>query len=379
MKDNTKYVGLDVSKEKIAVAIADADRDKEPRFLGMITNRPEAVRKLMKKLGEPEQLKVCYEAGPTGYGLYRLLISLGIECEVIAPSLTPQKPGDRVKTDRRDALRLASLYRANELTSIYVPTKEDEILRDLVRAREDAKEDLLRAKHRLNKFLMRWEIHRPKNIKKNWTYAYREWIDSLTFESSVSQSVFNEYRQQIVEIEQRMQRLEKEIQVQAEEGFHAPMIQALQVLRGISVLTATALVAEIGSFRRFKKAGQFMAYNGLVPSESSSGESRKQGKITKTGNRHVRWLLIESAWSYRYVPVVKGNLKKRQEGQPASITSISWKAQKRLHSKYRQLLERGKAPGKAVTAVARELAGFVWAIAQAVEIERDQARASLAK
>lgn len=370
MKDTTKYVGLDVSKEKIAIAIADAGRE-EPRYYGMISNTPEALRKTMRKIGNPEQLRVCYEAGPTGYGIYRFLISLGIECEVIAPSLTPQKPGNRVKTDRKDALLLARSYRSNDLTPIYVPMEEDEILRDLVRTREDSKEDLLRAKQRLTKFLLRRDIHPPKTIKKKWTYAYREWLDALSFESSTLNIVFQEYLQQLVEIEQRMKRLEKEIQTQAEEGFHAPMIQALQVLRGVSVLTATGLVAEIGSFRRFKKASQFMAYNGLVPSESSSGEVRKQGKITKTGNRHVRWLLIESAWSYRYKPVVKGNLKKRQEGQPATINAISWKAQQRLHNKFNRLVGRGKAPGKAITAVARELAGFIWAIAKEVEVERN--------
>ncbi|TQS72156.1 IS110 family transposase [Ornithinibacillus gellani] len=371
MKDNTKYVGLDVSKEKIAVAVADEGR-AEPRYYGMIPNSPAAIRTVMKKLGNPDNLKVCYEAGPTGYGIYRYLFSLGIDCEVIAPGLIPKRPGDRVKTDRRDALRLATLYRAGELTPIHVPTEEDEILRDLVRAREDTKEDLLRAKQRLTKFLLRRDINPPNTIKKKWTYAYREWLDKLSFESSTLNIVFQEYLQQLVELEQRMQRFEKEIQKQAEEGFHAPMIQALQVLRGISVLSATALVAEIGSFRRFKKAGQFMAYNGLVPSEESSGEIRKQGKITKTGNKHVRWLLIESAWSYRYKPVVKGNLKKRQEGQPASITAISWKAQQRLHNKFNRLIGRGKAPGKAITAVARELAGFIWAIANEVELARDK-------
>jgi transposase len=370
MKDTTKYVGLDVSKEKIAVATADEGRG-EPRYLGMISNTPESLRKLIKKLGTTEQLKVCYEAGPTGYGIYRLLLSLGVDCDVIAPSLIPQKPGDRVKTDRRDAIRLAQLFRAGELTSVHVPTKEDEALRDLVRAREDAKEDELRAKHRLTKFLLRHDIHPAKGINR-WTCAYREWLDSLSFEYSTQNVVFEEYHQQLVEIEQRIQRLEKEIQNQAEQGYHSPMIKALQVLRGIAVITATALVAEIGSFRRFKTASQFMAYVGLVPSESSSGDVRRQGKITKTGNRHARCLLIESAWSYRYKPVVKGKLKKRQEGQPASIIATSWKAQKRLHNKYYRLLSKGKAAPKAITAVARELAGFIWAIAQEVELKREQ-------
>lgn len=359
MKDTTKYVGLDVSKEKIAVAIADEGRN-EPRYLGMISNTPNAIRQLVKKLGNPDQLKFCYEAGPTGYGIYRLLVSIGVECAVIAPSLIPQKPGDRVKTDRRDALRLAQLFRAGELTSIYVPTKEDEALRDLVRIRKDGKEDELRAKHRLTKFLLRRDIHPPKGIKR-WTYAYREWLETLTFENSMLRLVFEEYLHQLLVIEQHIKRIDDEIQKQAEEGFHAPMIQALQVLRGVATITATGLVAEIGSFRRFKTPSQLMAYAGLVPSEHSSGEIRKQGSITKTGNRHLRWLLIESAWSYRYKPVVKGKLKKRQEGKSASINAISWQAQQRLHKKYYRLLARGKASGKAVTAIARELAGFVWA------------------
>lgn len=369
MKDATKYVGLDVSKEKIAVAIADEGR-KEPRYFGMISNTPESLRKLVKKLGTAEQLKFCYEAGPTGYGIYRVLLGMGVDCEVIAPSLIPQKPGHRVKTDRRDAIRLAQLYRAGELTSIHVPTKEDEALRDLVRAREDTKEDELRAKHRLTKFLLRYDIHPPKGVNK-WTYAYREWLDSLSFESSMQKTVFQEYRQHLVEMEQRIQRLEKEIENHAEEGYHASIIQALRVLRGVATITATALVAEIGSFQRFQTPKQFMAYLGLVPSESSSGEVRRLGKMTKTGNRHARRLLVESAWSYRYKPVVKGKLKKRQEGQSANMTAISWKAQHRLHNKYYRLLSKGKAAPKAITAVARELAGFIWAIAKEVETNRE--------
>lgn len=364
MKDNTKYVGLDVSKEKIAVAIADEGRS-EPVYYGMIPNTPEAIRKLINKLGSPEQIRLCYEAGPTGYGIYRFLLGLGIACEVIAPSLIPQKPGERVKTDRRDALKLAKLYRAGELTSIYVPTEDDEALRDLVRAREDVKEDELRAKHRLVKFLLRNEIHPPTGTKK-WTKKYWQWLDKLSFKRTTSQAVFTEYLHQLKEIQQRLKRFEEEIENQAREGVHAPMIQALQVLRGVAIITATSLVAEIGSFKRFKTPKQFMAYTGLVPSESSSGEVRKQGKITKTGNRHVRRLLIESSWSYRYQPAVKGKLLKRQEGQAASIIGISWKAQNRLHKRYYRLLGRGKPAGKAITAIARELSGFIWAISQQI-------------
>lgn len=366
MNSNTKFVGLDVSKEKIAVAIADQGREK-PRYYGMIRHTPEAIRKLVKKLGDPENLQVCYEAGPTGYGLHRLFISLGIECDVIAPGLIPQRPGDKVKTDKRDAIRLAQLFRAGELTSVYVPTEEDEALRDLVRAREDAKEDELRAKHRITKFLLRYSIRPPKEVGKNWSYKYREWIHTLDFKYASKRVAFQEYLQHLNEVEQRVKRLESEIETQATEGVHAPMIQVLQCLRGVATITATSLVAEIGSFKRFGSPTKFMAYNGLVPSESSSGETRKQGGITKTGNRHVRRLLIESAWSYRHRPGVKGRLKKRLEGQPGSIQAISWEAQHRLHKKYFRLLSKGKPSGVAISAVARELAGFIWAVTQEVE------------
>lgn len=365
MKDTIKYVGLDVSKEKIAVAIADEGRD-EPRYWGMISNTPEAVTKLMKKIGSSESLRVCYEAGPTGYALYRLLLALNIHCTVIAPSLIPQRPGERIKTDRRDSVRLAQLYRAGELTSVYVPTPEDEALRDLVRCREDAKEDELRAKHRLSKFLLRYDIQPPSKGKK-WTVRYYRWLDTVKFENSKLQVVFQEYYHQIKEIQQRILRLEEEIRIQATDSVHAPIIQALQALRGVALITATSIAAEIGSFRRFSTPRQFMAYVGLVPSEYSSGESRRQGKITKTGNRHVRRLLVESAWSYRYKPSVKGELQKRQNGQSPTVLAISWKAQNRLHKKYFRLLSRGKESGKVITAVARELAGFIWAITQELD------------
>lgn len=365
MKDTIKYVGLDVSKENIVVAIAEEGREA-PRFYGTISHTPEAVRKLVKKLGDLSTLRLCYEAGPTGYPLYRLLISLGVHCEVIAPSLIPQRPGERIKTDRRDAIRLAQLYRAGELTSIYIPNEEDEALRDLVRAREDAKEDELRAKHRLTKFLLRNDIKPPKGVRK-WTKKYRRWLDKLKFESSKLRVVFQEYYHQLKELEQRIVRLEEEIKLEASQGTHAPMIQALQSLRGVALITATSLVAEVGSFKRFPSPKQFMSYVGLIPSEHSSGESRRQGNITKTGNRHVRRLLVESAWSYRFQPAVKGELKRRQNGVDPSIQGISWKAQKRLNKKYYGMLSKGKEKGKAVTAVARELAGFIWAITQEVE------------
>lgn len=365
MKDTIKYVGLDVSKEKIAVAIAEEGRE-EPRYWGMISHTPEEVRKLVKKLGSPESLRVCYEAGPTGYPLYRLFITLGVHCSVIAPSLIPKRPGERIKTDRRDSVRLAHLYRAGELTSIYIPTPEDEALRDLVRCREDAKEDELRGKHRLSKFLLRNDIKPPNGVNK-WTIKYFRWLDTLKFENPSLRVTFQEYYHQLKELAQRILRLDGEIKVLASEGIHSQKIQALQSLRGVALITATSIVAEIGSFKRFTTPRQFMAYVGLIPSEYSSGEKRRQGEITKTGNRHVRRLLVESAWSYRYQPSVKGELQRRQSGQSPTIQAISWKAQNRLHKKYFRLLSRGKESGKAITAVARELAGFIWAVMQEVE------------
>lgn len=365
MNNTTKYVGLDVSKENIAVAVADEGRSK-PRYIGMISYSVQSIRKLMNKLGKPEQLHVCYEAGPTGYGLYRLLNSMDIECEVVAPSLIPNKPGNRIKTDKRDALKLASLHRAGELTSIYVPTKEGEALRDLIRAREAIKEDGKRAKQRVTKLLLRNEVSEPLGTTK-WSAKYWKWLDSYHFEYAAVEVAFREYVQQLKEHQQRVKILEEEIEKQSIDSIHAPTIQALMTLRGVALITATSLAAEIGSFERFPTAEHFMAYNGLVPSETSSGATRKQGEITKTGNQHIRRLLIESSWAYRYKPAVKGDLKKRQEGQQMSILSKSWKAQNRLHNRYYRLTSRGKEPAKVITAVARELSGFIWAMGREIE------------
>ncbi|MBM7581173.1 IS110 family RNA-guided transposase [Jeotgalibacillus terrae] len=365
MKNTTKFIGLDVSKEKIAVAIADVGREA-PRYYGMIPHTAEAIRSLVKKLGQSEHLFVCYEAGPTGYPLYRLFKSIGVHCDVIAPSLIPQKPGDRVKTDKRDAVRLAQLYRAGELTTVHVPSEEDEALRDLTRCREDAKEDELSAKHRLTKFLLRHDIRPPDGINR-WTHKYYEWLDALQFTLAASRIVFQEYYHQLKELQQRVRRLEEEIKEQAALSSQFALIKAFQALRGIALVTATSLVAEISSFKRFESPRQLMAYIGLIPSESSSGEKRYQGKITKAGNRHLRKLLIEAAWSYRHRPAVKGQLEKRQQGISPAVLDISWKAQNRLHKKYYRLLSKGKEKNKVVTAVARELAGFIWAVAQEIE------------
>lgn len=369
MNHITKFVGLDVAKESIAVGVADSGRGT-PRYFGSIPNTVEAVRKLIERLGKDVHLEVCYEAGPTGYGLYRLLRAMDISCMVVAPSLIPVRQGDRVKTDRRDALRLAQLLRSGELTPVWVPDEDDEALRDLVRAREDAKEDLLRAQHRLSKFLLRYNCQPPKGVR-NWSKKHRTWLDTLKWEHRAHQSVFQEYLHHLMEIEGRIKRLEDAIHEQATNSPHAPVIQALQTLRGVKEVTAVTLVAEVGKFSRFRNPKQLMAYAGLVPREYSSGNSRWQGGITKTGNAHVRWIVTESAWSYRYKPAVKGDIRRRQEGQSPHVQEIAWRAQDRLHRKYYRMMSRGKAPTVSATAVARELLGFVWAIA--IFIENEQA------
>ncbi|WP_025693364.1 IS110 family RNA-guided transposase [Paenibacillus zanthoxyli] len=373
MKDFTKFVGLDVSKDSISVAVADTGRG-EPRFLGNIPHTPEAIRKFMKKIGTPEQLHVCYEAGPTGYGLFRFLISLGIDCVVVAPTLIPRRTGDRIKTDRRDSLRLAQLLRAGELTPVWTPDEDHEALRDLVRARHDAKEDLQRARLRLVQFLLRHDL-RPQKGTRNWSVKHREWLDSLRFEKSSLQIVFQEYLHAIDEVTDRMKRIEAEIHVQAMSSVHAPVIQALQTMRGVAEVTATTLVAEIGQFSRFSSPRQLMSYAGLVPKEYSSGATRWQGSITKVGNAHIRHVIVESAWAYRHSPSLKGKLCARQEGQDPEAKRIAWKAQHRLHQKYHQITSRGNAGKKAAVAVARELIGFIWAIG--CEIEKKHSEAGL--
>ncbi len=365
MQGITKFVGLDVSRDRIEVAIADSGGGRA-RLFGGIRHEPEAVRRLMLQLGCAKEIMVVYEAGPTGYGLQRLLQGMGIACMVAAPSLIPVRPGDRVKTDRRDAMRLAELLRAGELVGVWVPGEADEALRDLVRAREDAKQDLLRARHRLQKLLLRRGLRPPEGVR-NWSAKYRRWLDSVKIEQPGTRLAFEEYLHSLHEIEERIKRLEAEIHLQATDSVHAPVIQALQTFRGVAELTATTLVAEVGLFSRFDNPAQLMAYAGLVPREHSSGSSRWQGGITKTGNAHPRRVVVEAAWSYRYPSAVKGPLRKRYEGQPAEIQAIAWKAQQRLHRKYVRLVARGKPTTVALTAVARELLGFLWDAARRVE------------
>jgi len=373
MQNVTKYIGLDVSKEKIAVAIASEGRE-EARNYGTIPHTKDAVRKLVNQVsGDGIELDVCYEAGPTGFVLYHWLLEMGVRCTVAAPSLIPKRPGERVKTDRRDARRLAALHRSGELTPVYVPTPEDESFRDLIRAREDAKEDLNRHKQRLGKFLLRQQLHAPQ--AKPGSKAYEAWLDTLRFENKCHALTFQEYRHSIQEAKQRIARYEKEIAIQSQEGPLAAMIQALQALRGIALLTAATIASELGTIARFPHPRYLMSYSGLVPGESSSGTTRRQGAITKAGNTHLRRVLVEAAWSYRHVPGVRQTMRKRLEGLPPEIQSISWEAQNRLHTKYKKLSCRGKHKGTITTAVARELLGFIWAVAKEVEKRKEKAAA----
>jgi len=363
----TKFIGLDVSKEKISVAIADPGREL-PRYYGTIAHTPGALRKLIKELGPADSLAFCYEAGPTGYETQRWIESMGASCVVIAPSLMPKRPGDHVKTDRRDAEQLARLFRAGELTAIHVPTRDDEALRDLVRSREAAREDAHRARQRILKFLLRHQIHPPESIKRRWTKKYRVWLAALTFQHEAMQVVFTEMLHALEEIEHRIGRLENALLQQATTGAKSSVIQILQSLRGVAHITAITIAAEIGSFERFRSPAQLMAYLGLVPREYSSGQTTRRGSMTKAGNGHLRRTLVESAWSYRHRPAVKGDLAKRLEGLPAEVQLLSWKAQERLHNKYRRLVfGKSKHKNVAIGAVARELVGFIWAVARIAE------------
>jgi transposase len=361
MKDKVRFLGLDVHAETIAVAVAEPDG--EVRSLGTILNRAESIRKLVKRLGPVEHLGACYEAGPTGYVLYWQLTELGVECEVIAPTLVPVNAGDRVKTDRRDAEKLARSYRSGDLTPVWIPDEGSEALRDLVRARETAKQDQLRARHRLGKFLLRTG-QRPAQGMKAWTRAYMVWVRQIRFAQMAQEATKLDYLHEVEHMEERVVRLEQAI-VEAIR-LVSPQIQevvkGLQALRGIAQLSAVTIAAELGNISRFEGARQLMGYSGAVPSEDSSGKRKQQGSITKTGNSHLRRIAVEAAWSYRLRPGVGPALRKRQQGVGEEIKEIAWKAQQRLYKRYSRLSAAGKDRRKIITAVGRELLGFIWAI-----------------
>jgi transposase len=360
------FVGLDTSKLKISVAVAEDGRQGEVRFLGDIDNTPEAVRRLVIKLsGKYRQVLFCYEAGPIGYGLQRQITTLGHECAVIAPSLIPRRPGERVKTNRRDALTLARLHRAGELAAIWVPDPGHEAVRELVRAREAAMADLREKRQHLQSFLLRHG--RIYSGRKPWTQAHARWLSNLTFEHPAQYLVLREYQQAIEDAEARLERLNQQVADVASTWSMAPVVEAYQALRGVAFLTAVTFVAEIGDVRRFESPRQLMAYLGLVPSESSTGERVRRGSITKAGNSRVRRVLIEGAWTYRFPARTSRLLQERQEGLPKTVRAIAWKAQVRLCARYRRLVMAGKRQTVVATAIAREMAAFLWAIGHEVE------------
>jgi len=318
-----------------------------------------AVRLLTPKGGG---VVVCYEAGPTGYGLYRRLREAGIDCRVVAPSLVPTKAGNRVKTDRRDAVRLAHYLRSGDLTEVYVPSEADEALRDLERSRDDAKRAERTARHQLGKFLLRYD--RRWDGKSNWTVRHMEWIRRQKFEHEAQQCVLADYLKAVEDAGERVEHLTDQIKEQVESSALAPLIKALQAFRGIALVSAVTIAAEVGDLRRFATAGQFMSYVGLVPSESSSGERRRQGSITRAGNGHLRRILVEAAWHYQYRPAMSKEIRRRNKPVADGVRRIGWEAQKRLHQRMYHLMYKGKNKKTAVIAVARELAGFVWAVGQ---------------
>jgi transposase len=372
-----RFLGLDVHAETIAVAIAEPGG--EVRSIGTIPNRLESIRKMIVKLGSVKELRACYEAGPTGYILYWQLTQLGVECQVIAPTLVPVKAGDRVKTDRRDAEKLARCHRAGDLTAVWVPDEAHEALRDLVRAREAGKKDQLRARHRLSKFLLRHGCRHPKGMTA-WTKKHLDWVKShVHFEQSALEAALQDYFHEVEHAAARIERLEKALDEaisKAPEQIRT-VIEALQALRGVAQLTAATIVSEIGSFSRFEPR-KLMGYSGLVASEHSSGNRLKRGAITKTGNAHLRRVIVEAAWSYQRRPWIGGYLLRRQRNLNLSeeVKEIAWKAQYRLHKRYTKLTAGGKNKNQTVTAVGRELLGFIWDIAVRTERAWEQTKAA---
>ena len=362
MEKSITYIGLDVHKETIAVALAEAGKRGEVREYGTIANTPTALKALASKLAKSASaLRFCYEAGPCGYGIQRQLSAAGHDCVVVAPSLIPRKPGDRVKTDRRDAANLARLHRAGELTPVWVPDPAHEAVRDLVRARQAAVRALRQARQQLSGFLLRQGQHYSRPA---WTLMHRRWLAGLRFAQAAHHLVLEDCIAAVEAATARRDRLEAHIAAALPDWSLAAVVRALQALRGMALVAAATLVAELGDVTRFTNPRQLMAYLGLVPSEHSSGGTRRQGAITKAGNGSARRMLIEAAWSYRFPARISRELLLRQEGLAKPIRDTAWKAQERLCGRYRKLARAGKPPNVVTTAIARELAGFVWAIAR---------------
>lgn len=363
MTDVTKYIGLDVHKATIAVAVAEGERGGEVRFVGTVANDDDEVRKLVKRLATPgATLSFCYEAGPCGYGLQRLLIKLGQTCIVIAPSMMPRRPGDHVKTDRRDAMTLARLLRAGELTAIWVPDEAHEAVRDLIRARRSAQEDATAAKQTVRSFLLRHD--RRFDGRSAWTKMYWRWLSEQRFDYPHQQLAFEELQKRVLEAQARVVRLESALGEAVATWHFAPLVRGLQALRGIRLVSAATLIAEIGDLTRFDNPKQLMAYVGLVPSEHSSGARTHRGRITRAGNAQARTTLVEAGWSYRLPAREERRYRERVADLPEDVQAIGWKAQVRLCQRFRRLSATGKPQPKVTTAIARELVGYAWDIAR---------------
>ncbi|WP_201838426.1 IS110 family transposase [Microvirga zambiensis] len=360
------FVGIDVAKARNAVAVADGERGGEVRYLGEIDASAESMRRFVKRLASKyDYVHFCYEAGPTGYGLHRLITSLGHPCAVVAPSLIPRKPGDRVKTNRRDAIALAKLLRAGELTAVWVPDEGHEAMRDLVRARAAAVESLRVHRQQVSAFMLKHGRVYPR--KKGWTMRYLRWLQEQTFDYPAHQIVLQEMVEAVRLAKERVERLEQTIAEFLPHWSLAPLVRALQALRGIDLVVAVTFVTEVGDVSRFENPRQLMAYLGLVPGERSTGETVRRGGITKAGNGRVRHMLVESAWTYRHPPRIGKFKLYRLEATTPKVREIAWKAQTRLSARYRALSRRGKKSTVVCTAVARELAGFMWAVAREVQ------------
>lgn len=360
------FIGLDTSKLKISVAVAEGERGGEVRFLGDIGSDSASVASMVARLTKrgAGALHFCYEAGPTGYDLYRQIIGLGHDCAVVAPSLVPKRPGERVKTNRRDAVSLARLHRAGELTPVWVPDEAHEAVRDLVRAREAAVDGLKRARQQLQSFLLRHG--RIYGGRKPWTRAHTRWLTEQSFAHPAHYVVLAEYSQAIEDARIRVERLTSQVAEIIPSWSMAPVVAAFQAMRGVALMTAVTFVAEIGDIRRFENPRQLMAYLGLVPSESSTGERVKRAGITKAGNSRARRTLVEGAWTYRFPARISSTIQARLEGLPRPVREIAWKGQIRLCARYRKLTKAGKLKTVVVTAIAREMAAFLWAIGQEV-------------